>query len=487
VPRPRAALAAGFLAVAFAGAIAEPARADTFSVVVESGALPSYSEPNAPGSIAIPANFSTPPLRPELRSYGELLATWRSAGTAYGVPWQILAAINKIESNFGRNMGPSSAGALGWMQFMPSTWMRWGTDADGDGVANPWDPEDAIYSAARYLAAAGAHDDLRRALFAYNHADWYVESVLQLARGFGEGGAGVELGPLPPPGAALNGAAPDVEGEITALRRRIALATVAVLAAETRIEKLEWQMLALADRAGNPSLSERRFLKLERKIARLARAKSDANARLERRRDKLARARARLEELRQQRSSLSATAGLPALASGIAAAVTVDGYAFPVGGGPDNVSVPRTHHDYPAVDIGAPEGTPLYALADSSVVASWPTPRGRCGIGFEIVTFAGVKYLYCHLSYLEPSVVPGAALAAGAPVGLLGATGNATGPHLHLQLVPALAYPQVEPWFEAFAGTAFRWQDGGGGTEPANEPDLTITFAGDEQVITFSE
>jgi murein DD-endopeptidase MepM/ murein hydrolase activator NlpD len=291
---------------------------------------------------------------------------------------------------------------------------------------------------------------------------------------------------LPAPGV-LSGAAPDVEGEITALRRKIARATVAVLAAETRIEKLEWQMLALADRAGNPSLGKHRFLRLERKIALLARAKSEANARLEKRRGRLARAHGRLAELHAQRSSLSAAAGLPALASGTAAAVTVDGYAFPVGGGPESVSVPRTHHDYPAVDIGAPEGAPLYALADSTVVASWATPRGRCGIGFEIVTFTGAKYLYCHLSYLEPSVIPGAALAAGAPVGLVGATGNATGPHLHLQFVPALAYPQAEPWFEAFAGTAFRWQDGGAGTYPPSQPGLTITFAGDEQVITFSE
>ena len=71
------------------------------------------------------------------------------------MPWNVLAAINKIESNFGRNMGPSSAGAIGWMQFMPSTWLRWGTDADGNGIADPWNPVDAVYSAARYLAASG--------------------------------------------------------------------------------------------------------------------------------------------------------------------------------------------------------------------------------------------------------------------------------------------------------------------------------------------
>ena len=61
---------------------------------------------------------------------------------------------------------------------MPDTWLRWGTDADGDGIADPWDPEDAIFSAARYLAAAGrAHGHLPR-VFAYNHAQWYVDDVL---------------------------------------------------------------------------------------------------------------------------------------------------------------------------------------------------------------------------------------------------------------------------------------------------------------------
>src|SRR5207244_10324437 len=99
----------------------------------------------------------SPPAQPQQLSYAERRALWRSAGAADGVPWQVLAAINKVESNFGRNMGPSSAGAIGWMQFMPSTWLRWGLDADGDGVADPWRASDAIYAAARHLAPAGAH------------------------------------------------------------------------------------------------------------------------------------------------------------------------------------------------------------------------------------------------------------------------------------------------------------------------------------------
>jgi hypothetical protein len=100
--------------------------------------------------------------------------------------WTILAAIGQIESADGQNMGPSSAGALGPMQFLPSTWAEWGID--GFGPAGPPDimnPFDAVPSAARMLcadgASAGTQDALRRAIFAYNHAQWYVNEVLALA------------------------------------------------------------------------------------------------------------------------------------------------------------------------------------------------------------------------------------------------------------------------------------------------------------------
>ena len=96
--------------------------------------------------------------------------------------WEILAAINEIETDYGRNLNVSTAGALGWMQFMPSTWKRYGVDANHDGRKDPYNPVDAIFAAARYLKAAGADQDVRRAVFAYNHADWYVDSVLMRAR-----------------------------------------------------------------------------------------------------------------------------------------------------------------------------------------------------------------------------------------------------------------------------------------------------------------
>jgi hypothetical protein len=103
---------------------------------------------------------------------------WRTAGVAYGVPWTVLAAINEIETKNGTFLKVSPAGAVGWMQFMPGTWQRYGFDADGNGAADPWNPADAIFSAARYLSASGAANDLPRAIWAYNHARWYVDDVL---------------------------------------------------------------------------------------------------------------------------------------------------------------------------------------------------------------------------------------------------------------------------------------------------------------------
>jgi soluble lytic murein transglycosylase-like protein len=110
-----------------------------------------------------------------------LVTIYRTAGYQYGIDWRVLAAINRVETNLGRNTHVSSAGAVGWMQFLPSTWRRWGVDASGDGVADPYDPQDAIFSAARYLDAAGARTNLRRAIFAYNHANWYVNEILSIA------------------------------------------------------------------------------------------------------------------------------------------------------------------------------------------------------------------------------------------------------------------------------------------------------------------
>ena len=413
------------------------------------GSLPSYTEPNASGSITVPFNLSTPPARPDRRSYEELLALWQSAGQGYGVPWQVLAAINKIESNFGQNMGPSSAGALGWMQFIPSSWMRWGMDADGDGIADPWDPEDAVFSAARYLAAAGAHEDLERAVFAYNHAQWYVDDVLELAALFGDD-------PLAPGAGQLVYDVADLERRLAKARRDLAAARKALAHLERRAARTGESRLPLERRAGNPALSDAEFRKVRSRLEELDAFETSLAVTRERLGARFARAVARVEELEEERAG----AALASPGSAVAAAPgAIDGYVFPVGGGPEVVSVAHDHHDYPAADIAAPEGSPLYALADATVVDTYPNDTGRCGIGLTLLLDTGAVFIYCHLSYLEPHVEPGTALVAGAPVGLVGSTGNSTGPHLHLAFDPALTYPQEEPWFRAFAGRAFSWQD----------------------------
>jgi murein DD-endopeptidase MepM/ murein hydrolase activator NlpD len=118
-------------------------------------------------------SFSIPPF---------LLPIYQAAGAAYGIPWQVLAAINEVETDYGRDLSVSSAGAEGWMQFMPSTWARYGVDVNRDGYQDPYNPADAIFAAARYLAAAGGAKDIRGAIFAYNHSQAYVSSVLLRAR-----------------------------------------------------------------------------------------------------------------------------------------------------------------------------------------------------------------------------------------------------------------------------------------------------------------
>jgi len=110
-----------------------------------------------------------------------LIPIYQRAAAAYGLGPQgasVLAGINEVETAFGTNLNISSAGAEGWMQFMPSTWETYGVDANGDGVREPYNPEDAIFAAARYLQAAGMPEDTYGAIYAYNHADWYVAEVL---------------------------------------------------------------------------------------------------------------------------------------------------------------------------------------------------------------------------------------------------------------------------------------------------------------------
>jgi len=425
-------------------ALAGSAGADVFKVVPNTTAgpvsLPSAVAPNAPGT----ASFSlTPPAAPERLDYAQLLSLWQRAGAEYGVPWQVLAAINKVESNFGRNMGPSSAGAIGWMQFMPSTWERWGVDANGDGLVDPWNAEDAITAAGRYLAASGGGADISRAVFSYNHAQWYVDEVLQLARLFDSGGQQTTF--------TLD----RLQVSLDHARRAVAKANRRVVGAQRVVRARRLRERSLRSRAARATLLSDR-LDLERLAAQAGIVLAQAQARAAQARGALDRARAGLASA-QDRSMASSFA--PAAGTMLGAPAYEGSYVFPVGGGPSLVSVSHHHHDYPAADIAAPMGSPVYALANGVVLRSWRDPDPRCGIGMTIRTDDGQTWTYCHLSYLDPSVAAGATLAAGAAVGLVGATGDATGPHLHLQLDPTASYPQDQPWFQSFASVAFRWQD----------------------------
>lgn len=124
------------------------------------------------------------PVKPITKKQYRKLYRQSAKKYGFGKDWYILAAVGKVETNHGENMGPSSAGAMGPMQFMPSTWKSSGVDGNGDGVANVMDPRDAIPAAARYLKTGGAPEDWYAALYSYNHADWYVKKVLGVAEGY---------------------------------------------------------------------------------------------------------------------------------------------------------------------------------------------------------------------------------------------------------------------------------------------------------------
>jgi cell wall-associated NlpC family hydrolase len=225
------------LGAVLALAFSSTAAADTFRV----------AQPHASGagnSIAF-VQASNGPM-----SFAALLPIWQAAGNAYGIPWEVLAAINKVETGFGRNLGPSSAGAVGWMQFMPSTWARWGLDANGDGIADPNNPTDAIFSAARYLAGCGGQFDIARAIYCYNHATWYVNEVLGLAALYSRDGGG---------GSLISFA--DLQTNLHAARKQIAASHEQLDAANARAQSLRH--------------SERRFLHIAA-TARLLSAELEA-------------------------------------------------------------------------------------------------------------------------------------------------------------------------------------------------------------------
>jgi Transglycosylase SLT domain len=174
-----AAAAAGCLALAFVlvAALGALGGASLGSI----GAYSSGVSESQDISVSALAQREIPPL---------YLRTYEQAAQRYGLNWAILAGIGKVECDHGRDPDPSctregavnSAGAGGPMQFIASTWWKYGVDADDDGRADRWDPADAIYAAANYLHASGAPGNYAQAIFAYNHAAWYVADVESWAR-----------------------------------------------------------------------------------------------------------------------------------------------------------------------------------------------------------------------------------------------------------------------------------------------------------------
>jgi membrane-bound lytic murein transglycosylase B len=122
----------------------------------------------------------SPPLTARIRigaaaQRAQLVAWYREGERRFGVRWELLAAVNFVESAFGRVRSTSTAGAQGPMQFLPATWRTYGLGGDLH------DPHDAILGAANYLAANGGAHDERRALLRYNHSTLYVDAVLHYA------------------------------------------------------------------------------------------------------------------------------------------------------------------------------------------------------------------------------------------------------------------------------------------------------------------
>ena len=133
-------------------------------------------------------NLSTPSQTAVAEIPPDYLLLYQEAGLAFDVPWEVIAGIGKVECDHGRNPDPAcwkegatnAAGAGGLMQFLAPTWQTYGIAAGG-GAPDRWNAADAIISAANFLEANGAPENVEAAVFAYNHSDAYVQEVLAWA------------------------------------------------------------------------------------------------------------------------------------------------------------------------------------------------------------------------------------------------------------------------------------------------------------------
>jgi len=166
--------------------------------------------------LALPAGGS-PTYQPSAVARTEIpplyLHLYDAAATRYRLDWTVLAAIGTIECDNGQDPDPSCtvegalnyAGAGGPAQFLVSTWRRYGVTPTGAGTPDMWNPADAIFGMANYLRASGAPLAWRRAIYAYNHAWWYVDEVLELAQRYREAYAAPPRTSISPRASRLRG------------------------------------------------------------------------------------------------------------------------------------------------------------------------------------------------------------------------------------------------------------------------------------------
>jgi cell wall-associated NlpC family hydrolase len=286
-------------------ALAGTAGADTFRV-----AQPQQARSG--GGVFTFTSTQATPAGPH--SFAALRPIWQAAGNTYGIPWEVLGAINKVETNFGANLGPSSAGAVGWMQFMPSTWARWGIDANGDGRADPNSPADAIFSAARYLVGCGGQFDIARAVHCYNHSSSYVNEVLGLASLYAQGGglSGIAFSADP------------LKAQIASARSQVSASHAQLDAARAKADKLARSERRFLHVAGTARLLSSQ-LDAQKRAVLLGVRRHAADARVHQLQRRLDAATTQLGKYRGQANSAPSPALLSSLFSGGAGSQTSGG------------------------------------------------------------------------------------------------------------------------------------------------------------------
>jgi cell wall-associated NlpC family hydrolase len=378
-----------------ASVLSSTATADTFRVV-----QPHPSAVRSVGATMIPFTSTQP--RSAGTSFAALRPIWQAAGNAYGIPWEVLGAINKVETNFGQNLGPSSAGAVGWMQFMPSTWARWGVDANGDGVADPNNPTDAIFSAARYLTGCGGQFDIARAVYCYNHATWYVNEVLGLASLYSAGG-----------GATGFAISPDkLKAQLASARRSVSRSHALLGSARAQAAKLarsERRFLRVADTAR--VLSNQ--LEARKRAVQLSVRRQAADARVSRLQRRLNAATSQLGQFRNEAKGTSFGSGSPALLSNnlfsvgggsaapysgiVSLAMQYLGIPYKWGG-----TSPATGFDcsglvqYVYAQVGI--SLPHYTVSQWNYPGAVPVPKNQLQPG-DLVFFNGLDHVGIYIGY----------------------------------------------------------------------------------------